>query len=248
MWCKRLDTDTFTDSRVIKQSEQFVPVKINTEEDRATARKFKASSLPTILIVTAKGERIDKIVGYLPPEQFANKLQSILTIHRELSAMEAQFKADPTDLATGGKLGAAYASRYQTFLARRVIRKLEAADPNNTKGHLTDTYLAMGEYYLDEKEQYASAIRWYNKVVERGHEPAAVAVARYRIALAYFAGRTKHSKRAEKFGDKLRSAQAAIDALLAMSDIRDDLRRQTHDLARRIRKEMDEHERVRNKN
>ena len=200
------------------------------------------------MIVTAKGERIDKIVGYLPPEQFANKLQSILTIHRELSAMEAKFKVDPTDLQTGGKLGAAYASRYQTFLARRVIRKLEAADPNNDTGHLTDIYLAMGEYYLDqEKDRSVSAIRWYTKAVERGHEPAAVADARYRIALAYFTGRTQHRMMAKKFGAKLRSAQEAIDALLAMSDIPEDLRLQADDLMDRIREGLAEHERRRKK-
>ena len=74
-------------------------MKINAEKDLATAKKFKVRGYPTILFVSAKGKRVDKIVGYLPPEQFAAKLQDVLTIHHELASIKAKFDADPTDLA-----------------------------------------------------------------------------------------------------------------------------------------------------
>jgi TPR repeat protein len=105
----------------------------------------------------------------------------------------------------------------------------------------------MGEYYVDEKERYAGAIRWFNKAVERGKDPAAVAVARYRIGLAYYTDRTQHATRAKKFGEKVRSAQSAIEALLAMSGITEDLRLQAEDLAQHIREELAEHENFRKK-
>lgn len=222
-------------------------MKINAEKDRPIAKKFRVRSFPTILFVDAKGKRVDKIIGYLPPTQFAAKIQDILTIHRELSAMAAQFMTDPTNLEMGGKLGAAYAGRGKASLAKKIIKQLEAADPNNDQGYLTDVYLAMGEYYLDEKERYHSAIRWYNKAVELGHDPAVIAVARYRISLAYFTQRTQHTIKAKKFGEKLRSAKVAIDALLAMSDVPADLRLQADDLAKNINGELAEHEKLRNK-
>lgn len=232
---------------MIKLTEQFVPVKINVEKDTATAKKFKVRGLPTIIFVTAKGKRVDKIVGYLPPEQFAAKLQDVLTIHHELAAIKAKFDADPSDLANGGKLGAAYASRGKPSLAKRIIRKLEAADPTNEQGHLTNAYLALGEYYLDEEEQPNIAIRWYAKAEDRGHDPSAVAEARYRIGLAYYYSRTKHTPKAKKFGEKLRSAGEAIDTLLAMSDIPEELRLQAADLAESVKQELTEHEKLRNK-
>ena len=105
----------------------------------------------------------------------------------------------------------------------------------------------MGDYYVDEKERYAGAIRWYTKAVEHGHEPAAVAVARYRVGLAYFTDRTQHATKAKRFGEKLRSARKAIDALLAMSEIPEDLRLQADDLTQRIREELAEHEKLRKK-
>ena len=222
-------------------------MKINTDKDSATAKKFKVRGLPTIIFVSAKGKRVDKIVGYPPPEQFAAKLQDVLTIHHELASIKAEFDADPTDLAAGGKLSAAYASRGKASLARRVIRKLEAADPNNEQGYLTDTYLAMGEYYLDEEEQPIMAIRWYAKAADRGHQPSAVAQARFRIGLAYYHGRTKHTTKAKKFGEKLRFAGEAINTLLAMNDVPVELRDQATDLAQLVKSELAEHEKLRKK-
>ncbi len=222
-------------------------MKINAEKDRTTAKKFKVRGYPTIIFVSAKGKRVEKIVGYLPPEKFAAKMRDILTVHHELAAMKTKFDADPTDLATGGKLGTAYASRGKPSLAKKVIRKLEAVDPDNEKGYLTDTYLAMGEYYLDEEEQPRIAIRWYTKAADRSHEPAAVAQARYRIGLAYFYSRTRHATKARKFGEKLRSAEEAVNVLLAMNDIPEDLKLQAEDLGKSIHKELAEHHKLRKK-
>jgi len=222
-------------------------VKINVDKDPTTAKKFSVRGLPTILFVTAKGKRVDKIVGYLPPEQFAAKLQDVLTIHHELAAMKAKFDANPGDLASGGMLAAAYASRGKPSKAKKIIKKLEAADPANEKGHLTNAYLAMGEYYLDEEKQPIIAIRWYCKAEDRGHDASAVAQARYRIGLANFFSRTRHSPKGKKFGEKLRSAAEAIDTLLAMSDIPEELRLQAAELGQDVKEGLVEHEKLRKK-
>jgi len=242
-----LDSTTLSDSRVVKQLEQFVPVKIDADKDRTVVREFSVRSFPTILFLTPKGKRIGKI-NYLPPEQFADKLQETITIHRELSAMTARFKADPTDLETGGKVAAAYASRGQFIEARNVIKKLEAADPDNNTGHLTDAYLAMGEYYVDLPEpKYANAIRWYEKAVEQGHDSAAVAEARYRIGLARFGGRSKHQPGTERFGKAVAAAKETIEGVLAISDVPDDVRQRAAELMRQIQGELARQERLRSK-
>lgn len=197
--------------------------------------------------MNAKGQRVDKIVGYLPPEQFAAKLQDVLTIHHELAGMKVNFDANPGDLTSGGMLAAAYASRSKPSKAKKIIKKLEAADPTNEKGHLTNAYLAMGEYYLDEEEQPTIAIRWYSKAEDRGHTPSAVAEARYRIGLANYFSRTRHAPKGRKFGEKLRSAAKAIDTLLAMSDIPEELRLQAAELGQSVKEGLAEHEKLRKK-
>jgi len=203
--------------------------------------------LPTIIFVDAKGRRVDKFIGYLPPKKFADRMQDVLTIHRGLGTLQAKFGADPPDLEAGGKLATAYANHGEASLAKKVIRKLEKADPENETGCLTEAYLALGEYYLDEEEKHKVAIRWYTKVVDQALQPETVAQAHYRIAVAYFDSRTKHAAKSNKFGAKLRAARGAIDALLAMDGVAEELKLQTKDLADSVRKDLALHEEFKKK-
>src|ERR1019366_1427695 len=41
VWCKRLDSDTYPAAEVVKQSEKFVPIKLNAEKDADGIRLAK---------------------------------------------------------------------------------------------------------------------------------------------------------------------------------------------------------------
>lgn len=174
-------------------------------------------------------------------------MQDVLAFHSGLSELQAKFKADPPDLEAGRKLATAYANRGKVSLAKKVIRKLEKADPENKAGRLTEPYLAMGEYYLDEEEKHKVAIRWYTKVVEHASQPETVAQAHYRIAVAYFDSRTKHVTKSNKFGAKLLAAREAIDALQAMDGVPEELQSQAKDLADSVSKDLAMHEELKKK-
>ncbi len=52
-------------------------VKVNVDENPATAQRFQASSIPTLVVI--QGERIvDRIVGALPKDQLAIRLTPFL--------------------------------------------------------------------------------------------------------------------------------------------------------------------------
>jgi tetratricopeptide (TPR) repeat protein len=169
-------------------------------------------------------------------------MQDVLALHSGLAELQAKFKADPPDLEAGRKLATAYANRGKVSQAKKVIRKLEMVDPENKAGRLTEPYLALGEYYLDEEEKHQVAIRWYTKVVDHASQPETVAQARYRIAVAYFDSRTQHATKSNKFGAKLLAAREAIDALQAMDGVPDELRSQTKDLADSVSEDLALHE------
>lgn len=211
------------------------------------AERFKIRSLPTIIFVDATGKRVEKLIGYKSPKKFATHMEDVLALHSGLNELKAKFKADPPDLEAGRKLATAYANRGKVSLAKKIIRKLEQADPENKAGRLTEPYLAMGEYYLDEEEKHKVAIRWYTKVVEHASETATVAQAHYRIAVAHFDSRTKHATKSNKFGAKLRAAREAIDALLVMDDVTEELQSQTRALADSVSKDQAMHEKLRTK-
>lgn len=238
---------TFVDSRVIELAEQFVPVKIDAEKDRSTAKKYKVRSYPTIIFTDSKGKPVAKIRSFMKPERFAAKMQEVVTLHRELSSMEVQYETDPSDWATAGKLAAAHADRGNNSLARKLIKAVEAVDAANEKGHLTRAYMSMGDFYVDEKEDQRSAIKWYGKVVDTGQDQVVVADARFRIASAHFESRTKHKVKSKTFARKLKNAEQAINDLLAMPTLSEELKKQTEDLLESVKKDLQEHEELRKK-
>lgn len=81
-WCKELDKNVFTDQSVIDLSTKIVNLKVNAEDNRegtALARKFGVQGYPTILFITADGREVDRIGGYLPPEDFAAEMGKIIS-------------------------------------------------------------------------------------------------------------------------------------------------------------------------
>jgi len=77
-WCKKLDSDTYTDAEVQKLAAQFVNAKIDAEADRAAAEKYSVDGFPTILFLSPGGEEIHRVGGYAPPEEFAKEMQTAL--------------------------------------------------------------------------------------------------------------------------------------------------------------------------
>jgi thiol:disulfide interchange protein len=77
-WCKRLDSDTYTDARVIELSKRFVMIKVNTENDRPTMIKYGVRSLPTIVITDPSGREVNRVTGYRPASSFLDEMQLAL--------------------------------------------------------------------------------------------------------------------------------------------------------------------------
>jgi thiol:disulfide interchange protein len=77
-WCKRLDSDTYTDSKVIELSKRFVMIKVNTENERRAMFKYGVRSLPTIVITDSAGREVNRVTGYRPASSFLDEMQTAL--------------------------------------------------------------------------------------------------------------------------------------------------------------------------
>lgn len=77
-WCKKLDSDTYSDPKVNAASGKFICVKINAEKEPALAGKYGVSGYPTIIFLDSNGNVIRKIPGYLPPDGFLANMNKIL--------------------------------------------------------------------------------------------------------------------------------------------------------------------------
>ncbi|MGC8666534.1 MAG: thioredoxin fold domain-containing protein [Chthonomonadales bacterium] len=217
-WCKKLDADTYTDANVVRLSTRFVPVKVNAEKEGvAVARKYGVQGYPTIMFLEGNGSVAAKIGGYLPPQQFAEKLTEIDEAHRELPVLAAKFKQNPRDAAVAAKLTSIYASKDDPAHAEATLAALEKADPDNTTGLLAPAFNKVGDLYQD-RQQFPRAIALFKQAAAHAKKPYDAAYAHISIAVCYLSERN------------LSAAVPELEATIAVKDGPKDL----HDQARQI--------------
>lgn len=62
--CKALDARTYTNANVIRLSQKFVAVKVDTDKDEATAKRYNASRLPLIAVLKPDGKMSSSVLGF----------------------------------------------------------------------------------------------------------------------------------------------------------------------------------------
>ncbi len=80
--CKELDAMTFSDSRVITESQKFKMYKADltksgTPEIEALTKRFRIKGVPTVLIIDSKGNERERITGFVNVLEFLKKIKTI---------------------------------------------------------------------------------------------------------------------------------------------------------------------------
>jgi thiol:disulfide interchange protein len=73
-WCKKMDSDIYTDPRVVGLSRREVFVKLDAEdggEGQRFAREMRVTGYPTTIILDSNGNKLSEAKGYIrSPEAF----------------------------------------------------------------------------------------------------------------------------------------------------------------------------------
>jgi thioredoxin-related protein len=137
-WCDTLDARTYSDAGVADYiNGTVVPIKIDAEkgEGIAIAKKYGVRAYPTILLIDANGDEIDRMLGYMPPEPFLKTVTDYVTGVNTLAQMRAELEKKPDDPAIRYAAATKYAGRYEPGRAAEQYQKLLELDPKNTLGH-----------------------------------------------------------------------------------------------------------------
>ncbi len=83
--CLELDRKTFTDAGVMDATQEFVRLKVDlthfdSAESEALRKEFAIAGVPTIVFLDRSGNEVksSRVVGYLPPQEFLQRLQPLL--------------------------------------------------------------------------------------------------------------------------------------------------------------------------
>lgn len=84
--CKKMEKETYADPRVIARLKQYVPVKIDIEQDQSNARKYEGNAaryngkgIPATMIMDGNGTVLARAHGYLSAEKLIALLDSVQT-------------------------------------------------------------------------------------------------------------------------------------------------------------------------
>ncbi|MBU1053572.1 MAG: thioredoxin fold domain-containing protein [Proteobacteria bacterium] len=79
-YCREMENKTFKDKTVTDiLNNNFIPVKINGDNERNLTFTYKVRGWPGLLFVDDKEEVIFKHLGYIPPEMFKSILKYVYT-------------------------------------------------------------------------------------------------------------------------------------------------------------------------
>ncbi|MBN1491602.1 MAG: thioredoxin fold domain-containing protein [Phycisphaerae bacterium] len=98
--CKMLDARTWSDSNVAKWlQEKTIPLKIDAEAQAQLAEQYALRAYPTLLFLKADGTEIDRIVGFVDPDEFLTEAEGILSgkdpLTRARAKLEEAGETDP---------------------------------------------------------------------------------------------------------------------------------------------------------
>jgi len=107
-WCHRLDQTTYVDPVVVKLSEEFIAVKVDTEggkKNQDIALRYNVATLPTISFITPGGRQILTLKGFQGPGQFPRTMEAARDAAVRIMAWEAALDRDPKNPAALFGLG-----------------------------------------------------------------------------------------------------------------------------------------------
>ena len=107
-WCHRLDQTTYVDPLVVKLSEDFIAVKLDTEgaeKNQEIALRYNVATLPTITFVTPGGRQILSLKGFQGPGQFPRTMEAARDAAVRVMAFESALDGNPRDSAALFGLG-----------------------------------------------------------------------------------------------------------------------------------------------
>jgi thioredoxin-related protein len=192
-WCKVMEREVFADPEFQRYASRFVLLQVDTEDGAAGSelqRRFRATSLPTLLVLDANQSLVGEVRGYMKTAQLLPHLDQAVARHRDLIAAYDRTLAgdDPAQWLVKAQ------EMHQRGDGKRAVRGFEKAIASGkiagdelawARLQLADAY-RMSERYAEAKKT-AHALRADLASSARSEQGALVAE-RVDLLLLYIAG------------------------------------------------------------
>jgi len=159
-WCRQMETQTWTNSKVVQLTQQYVFLRLNGEKERdgiELAERFQVDGYPTVMLLNADGTEFDRFEGFMSADRFLNRLNASLVNPQTLGNLTAQEKKNGSDLSLRYKVGQALFRRNAFKDAQLRFENIAAQDPDN-KSHLVESSLLMLALCQASQDNFADSL------------------------------------------------------------------------------------------
>jgi len=234
LWCgpchqlEREVLDTPAGAALIGPGDAGLAVDFDSEAGHAIAKRLSVISLPTTLVLDARGAEIGRVEGYVKRDAWLEAVADVRAGRVGLDALAARVEASPDDL--DARIDLAWARLVQRDDPKAITALEEVIAKGGTAGARAGRVL--GRWYLRVKDDAVHAVRHFAALVKRfagtPHGPGF----RYWLALAHH--RAGDDAAALAVFERWRQADPSSPAPLALQAdfmVQSDL---PHDAAKRV--------------
>lgn len=215
--CLRLDAEVFPTSQAGAATDGLVALRIDAEsgEGPAIAERYHVVGFPTLLLLDAQGQEIDRVFGFLPPDEFAETVRGYREGRGTIEELRARVAADPSDLALVLELGERAAVRGEGAEALALLERVIAEDADNAAGLRVRAHHTLGKYlYLRGSGDLEAAKAQLRIVLEQFPDTPQAEDAAYQMLIAEIRGGETEAAQARIAG--LLGAEPDADAINAI--------------------------------
>lgn len=164
-WCRKMEDSTFRDPQVVAMQERYLFARINAELDTATATRFRIGGYPTVILLEKSGNEVDRILGYVPTEEFVTTMDNYLQGVGTLWALEQENREDRNNPEIIYAIARKHMSRGNFGDARSNFDRVLSLDSKNESGVADSAQFALALLHRKERSWYKAAEE-FRKVVE----------------------------------------------------------------------------------
>jgi len=165
-WSKLLDDSTFNNQLIIEMSQEMTFAKIDAEKDSALARRHGVSYYPTIIVASANGAEIDRLVGFYPAADFFNEVQLFLQGNETLTDYLKRLADEPERADYNLIVADRYRNRSDWDKALEYYGNVLKFSRLENQGESEKAFFEIAGIQC-EKGEYANAIKNYSDFIIR---------------------------------------------------------------------------------
>lgn len=164
--CRRFEEIVLRDRRVVDAAQGFVPVRLDGERDATEVRALDVRGAPTLLMLDAQRQELDRISGWMEAGIIAARLTEAQRGRMTFREARRAASQNPADVRANWQVAQAYLEQGREDLAVPHLRNVVQYDEPNRLGYTDNAMFLLG-FALGRQGDYARAARYLSETLER---------------------------------------------------------------------------------